>query len=160
MCGCLLTALYRGPGLKPRHVPWLGIKTTTLWFAGQRSIHWATPARADFLWVYLSQTDHICWGARSQMLPKSTVSEKRIDATIFHGHNWLFWSCSARVFLLSMFEVTRVPGVYSEGLYLVCLRAGFGFRPCCQALWPVIRRLCVSGARGILKSDGWWALAR
>ena len=28
-----------------RHVPWLGIKLVTLWFAGRHSIHWATPAR-------------------------------------------------------------------------------------------------------------------
>ena len=34
-----------GPGPQPRHVPWLGIKPTTLWFTGQHSIHWATPAR-------------------------------------------------------------------------------------------------------------------
>ena len=26
MCGCLLRAPYWGPGLKPRHVPWLGIE--------------------------------------------------------------------------------------------------------------------------------------
>ena len=35
-----------GPSLQPRHVPWLGIKLVTLWFTGQHSIHWATPARA------------------------------------------------------------------------------------------------------------------
>ena len=34
------------PGLQPRHVPWLGIEPETLWFTGQHSIHWATPARA------------------------------------------------------------------------------------------------------------------
>ena len=31
---------------KPRHVARLGIKPATLWFVGQHSIHWATPARA------------------------------------------------------------------------------------------------------------------
>ena len=35
-----------GPGPQPRHVPWLGIKLATFLFAGQRSVHWATPARA------------------------------------------------------------------------------------------------------------------
>ena len=35
-----------GPGSQPRHVPWLGIEPATLWFTGQHSIHWATPARA------------------------------------------------------------------------------------------------------------------
>ena len=37
---------YWGLGTQPRHVPWLGVKPATLWFAGQHSIHWATPARA------------------------------------------------------------------------------------------------------------------
>ena len=46
MCGCLSCTPYWGPGLESRHVPWLGIKWATLWFAGQRSIPWATPARA------------------------------------------------------------------------------------------------------------------
>ena len=46
MCGCLSHAPYWGPGLQPRHVPWLGIKPVNLWFAGWCSIHWATPARA------------------------------------------------------------------------------------------------------------------
>ena len=40
-----------GPGLRPRHMPWLGIKPATLWFTGQHSIHWATPARAAVLFL-------------------------------------------------------------------------------------------------------------
>ena len=35
------------------HVPRLGIEPATLWFTGQCSIHWATPARANF-WCFLS----------------------------------------------------------------------------------------------------------
>ena len=31
-----------------RHVPWLGIELATLWFTGQHSVHWATPARAQY----------------------------------------------------------------------------------------------------------------
>ena len=34
---------------QPRHVPWLGIKLVTLWLAGWCSIHWATSARATFV---------------------------------------------------------------------------------------------------------------
>ena len=70
MCGCLLHTPYWGPGLQPRHVPWLGIKPVTLWFTGQHSIHWATPARADshvqkYIVSYnmvalLSQLLHLC----------------------------------------------------------------------------------------------------
>ena len=36
--------LARNPGMCPR----LGIEPATLWFAGPRSIPWATPARVDF----------------------------------------------------------------------------------------------------------------
>ena len=38
-----------GSGLQPRHVPWLGIELATLLFTDRRSIHWATPARAPWL---------------------------------------------------------------------------------------------------------------
>ena len=47
MCGCLSHTPYWGPGLQPRHVPWLEIEPATLWFTGQHSIHWATPAKAE-----------------------------------------------------------------------------------------------------------------
>ena len=45
MCGCISCVPNRGPGLQPSHVPWLGLKPVNFWFAGRRSIHWATPAR-------------------------------------------------------------------------------------------------------------------
>ena len=51
LIGCLLHAPNWAPGLQPRHVPWLGIKLVTLWFAGRHSIHWATPARAFFTFL-------------------------------------------------------------------------------------------------------------
>ena len=44
--GCLSYAPNYRPGPQPRHVPWLGIEPVTFQFAGQHSIHWATPARA------------------------------------------------------------------------------------------------------------------
>ena len=37
-----------GPTLQLRHVSWVGIEPVTLWFAGLHSIHWATPARAQY----------------------------------------------------------------------------------------------------------------
>ena len=46
MCDCLLHAPCWGPGLQPRHVPWLGIEPVTLWFTGPCSVHWATSGRA------------------------------------------------------------------------------------------------------------------
>ena len=51
--GCLSPPHNWGPGLQPRHVPWLGIEPVTFQFAGQRSVHWATPARAICLFVWL-----------------------------------------------------------------------------------------------------------
>ena len=47
MCGFLSHVPYQGPGLQPRHVPWLGIEPVILWFTGQYSIQWATPVRAE-----------------------------------------------------------------------------------------------------------------
>ena len=46
-----------GPDLQPRHVPWLGIEPATLWFVGWCSIHWATPARAN--WQYFKNSVQI-----------------------------------------------------------------------------------------------------
>ena len=46
--GCFSHAPTRGPGLQPRHVPWLAIELETFWFTGWHSIPWATPARAIY----------------------------------------------------------------------------------------------------------------
>ena len=46
-----LTHPHQGPGLQSRHVPWLRIEPATLWFAGWCSIHWATLARTDLLFL-------------------------------------------------------------------------------------------------------------
>ena len=54
MHGCLSCAPCRGPGLQPRHVPWLGIEPVTSWSPSQHSIHWATPARALISYSYSS----------------------------------------------------------------------------------------------------------
>ena len=54
--GCLLCAPYWGPSPQPRPVLWLGIQTAALSFSGQRSIHWATPARAEWVFKLLYYT--------------------------------------------------------------------------------------------------------
>ena len=59
MCGCLTCAPYYGPGPQPQHMPWLGIERATLWFTGWHSIHWATPARAEHL--FLIQGVSVYW---------------------------------------------------------------------------------------------------
>ena len=53
MCSCLSCGPHWGPGPQPRHMPWLGIEPVTLWFAGWHSIHWATPTRAENLYLRL-----------------------------------------------------------------------------------------------------------
>ena len=61
MCGCLSSAPYWGPDSQPRHVPWLGIKSVTLWFMGQHSVHWATPGRAMPYNFYVGYFREIQW---------------------------------------------------------------------------------------------------
>ena len=39
MCGCLSSVPSQASGSQPRHVPRLGIKLATFWFAGWHSIH-------------------------------------------------------------------------------------------------------------------------
>ena len=48
--GCLSCAPNRGPGLQPRHVPWLGIEAATFRFAGQ---HPAEPHGSGLVLVFL-----------------------------------------------------------------------------------------------------------
>ena len=50
MCGCLSCDPNRGPGLQPRHVPCLGIKLATLWFAAHaQSTEPHQPGLQEFL---------------------------------------------------------------------------------------------------------------
>ena len=50
MCGGFSCAPLLGTWLttQARHMSWVGIKPATFWFTGQQSIHWATPARAQY----------------------------------------------------------------------------------------------------------------
>ena len=51
MCGCLSRGPHWGPGLQPRHVPWLGVQPVTL-VHSLLSTHCVTPARAPW-WVFI-----------------------------------------------------------------------------------------------------------
>ena len=53
LCGCPSRVPNWGPGLQPRHVPWLGIEPVIFCFTGPCSIHWAIPARAGIFFIYL-----------------------------------------------------------------------------------------------------------
>ena len=71
MCGCLSHTPNWAPGLQPRHVPWLGIKPATLWFTGQRPIHWATPAGAIKYFSSLlmaTQNSHIIYSVNHTLV--------------------------------------------------------------------------------------------
>ena len=64
LCGYLSHAPYWGPWPQPRHVPWLGIESVTLWFAGRHSINWATPARIYHIISrvhIINMTYDCCW---------------------------------------------------------------------------------------------------
>ena len=51
MCGCLSRAPYWGPGPQPRHVPGLGIKLATLWFAARtQSTELHQPGQKNFIY--------------------------------------------------------------------------------------------------------------
>ena len=52
MCGCLSCAPHWWPSSKLRHVPRLGIEPATPQFTGLHSVHQATPARADLIFLY------------------------------------------------------------------------------------------------------------
>ena len=55
MSGCFLRSLCWGPGCQSRHEPSQGIQSATLWFTGQCSNHWATPARKKCFFFYYIQ---------------------------------------------------------------------------------------------------------
>ena len=63
MYGCLSCVPHWGPGLQPRHVPWLGIELATFWFTGLRSVHCTTPARPPTVLTYPTKFDGFLFGA-------------------------------------------------------------------------------------------------
>ena len=86
ICGCLLHGLHWRPGPQARHVPWLGIEPVTLWFTGQCSIHWDTPARAGiYYWIKFS-----FYYIPSIFLNASKLVTKTILLLIVF-HIWIDW---------------------------------------------------------------------
>ena len=91
MCGCLSRSPCWGPGPHPRHMAWLGIKPVTLWFAGQHSVHWATPTRA---WTCtLNRSTKLEWeykdGRRYNpgKMQKDGITITNIKFSILYGKN-------------------------------------------------------------------------
>ena len=127
---CLLHAPDWELGLQPSHVPWWVIEPGIFQFAGQRSAHWATPARAQ--WA----PPVVCRGPES-------IAEAFRDCVL----SW----CSRPSMRSPMLSAPTLPHpLASRNLcYSVCLRSPSGFsctEPCCiwnhgllkskQALYP------------------------
>ena len=87
VCRCFSHVLYWRPGPQTRHVPSLGIELVALWFAGQHSNHWATPARA----YYFSLSER---GLRPGIFRRQQyLARIRCQCFIFHDifSTYLFW---------------------------------------------------------------------
>ena len=89
--GCLLHTPNQGPGLQPRHVPWLGIEPVTFQFSGQRSIHWATPVRAErqAFWKWDLSTHYLV------TFFKNTVSREAVPFQHMRSHIAVSGGCTA-----------------------------------------------------------------
>ena len=77
----------QGPGLQPRHVPWLGIQLATLWSASLHSIHWATPARANVL--FLIQVSNPVY--HTVIPPRSSMTIFSDSLSSFPCHSWCWY---------------------------------------------------------------------
>ena len=79
----LLYAPNWGPGLQPRHVPWLGIELAPICFAGRHSVLWATPARGHCVFNLQFSAEQWCWAP-------FFVINIYLEKTILPIFNWLF----------------------------------------------------------------------
>ena len=80
------TCLPLGTWPIPRHAPWLGIKPVTPWFAGWHSIHWATPARANFSLSFFLISKN-CYGVLPSfpwILPKIYPESRIVELHSMH----------------------------------------------------------------------------
>ena len=111
MCGCLLSTLYWGHGLQPKHVPWLGIQLTTLWFAGPHSIHWATPARALMRILKISSLNTV-YSSCGQG-PHFKLSVKLCWAVVSKGEVCVFWRETRLVSNLAL-SLTKLSWMWDE----------------------------------------------
>ena len=119
MCGCLLCTPYWGPGLQPRHVPWLGIEPATLWFS--------RPS--------LNPLSHTSQGP-IDFLSHQFLMSLLLVVTCFSGGMYQAWSLvSAMDFVwwwcvsVGSLIITNVPswwGAFVDGEGNVCVCAGSG----------------------------------
>ena len=107
MCSCLSQAPYWGPGLQPRHMPWLEIEPATLWFSGQCSIHSATPARASVLYFLYLQYQVSIGVKQAYNISRGYNSQKQ-GKTILCSIEILFYLFIVRV-QLSLFSFQYFP---------------------------------------------------
>ena len=158
MCGCLSHAPYPGPGLQPRHVPWLGIKPTTLLFTCLHSVHWATPARALFhffngiLWILIKFSLSTCsfYGLYFGVIPKTsfwTQGSQRFS--LFSSENFIVLGFTLRpmiffeltfVYDVMWYDVIFVYEVLSGSFYLYVSK-GLTLRTFKKYIYPVCAKL-------------------
>ena len=126
---------YWGPGPHPRHVPWPGIEPATLWFSGLHSMHWATPARAQKIFLRGTWTPEATipiWTTTTYLTiqyyctGKIWMLKKSRDFLLLHCA-FLPWSSNPRLCsLLSL--VTRLGNCSDDGslstwfAYLACAK--------------------------------------
>ena len=120
ICGYLSSTPYQGPGPQPRHVSWLGIEPGTLRFSGQRSIHWATPART--ISEFLTMTGH-CNKVQSNL---PTFLEYTSDCTIFISEQ-LYW-CKFSIHLKVSFSCDGDKLLSTDFLPLTWPNLGWGLQ--------------------------------
>ena len=120
--------------LQPRHVPWPGTELVTLWFAGRRSTHWATPARAAkvFYWQ-LNGLPNVCslimlfalCNQRGLPQHAHTATTRFVSVT---GPHFTFSLCHLNFLLhlpptiLKLYAVTAVQTVLMMGCLWMVLR--------------------------------------
>ena len=133
----------RNPGMCPA---WPGMEQATLWFTGRHSIHWATPARAQFCSFNLAVQTYSCiWvlpthglGAQDET-PVSSLATSFLDPCAVYPEYSSFWGaampftplclCKELFPLLSPWWAPVHPSVPCLSL-TPFLQASLGFFPC------------------------------
>ena len=93
-----------------QNVPWLGIELATLWLTGPRSIHWATPARADFI-LFNSQVTFHCVNVPQLLYP--LINWWSLGALPYLSY--CKWCCRVRWTLITPFYRKKTKAGWGTG---------------------------------------------
>ena len=111
---------YWGHGLEPRPGSWLGIELATPWFAGQCSIHWATPARAhifNLIVFWVRNLDTAFLGCLPLVLHNQGVCWPVFSSRTLHSHLDL-WFSSRVTWLLAEFNSLQFLEILGSSAFL------------------------------------------